>query len=291
MTPSPEHTNAAQEAVKKLPPHSEQLSLRCPLCSTTAPARGVMARNDPAHRNPEQRNPDAEQWELAFICPACGLFTSFAIHRLKAEQIAHFPGSHWASKLRQPEISSHSETSEMLLIDADDRSSHFATTFTACAVLWLLLTGSFAAVDLLWGLVVCLGVTSLSYRFVAFGAPRWMRHPRKWGAFLALAWEFTKQIIVQNISLSMRVFSPQIPIKPGIVAVPYRIRRDVPLTFLISLVTLTPDTVVIDVDEAKSILYIHWIDVKTTEADEAYKLLIRDLEDKVNAWLDDRTET
>jgi multicomponent Na+:H+ antiporter subunit E len=290
MTRPPENTTAAQEAVTKLPLHTDQLALRCPLCSTMAPVRGVMSRNDPAHRHPEQRSPDTEQWELAFICPACGLYTTFAIHRLRAEQIAHFPGSHWATKLREPEISIQTETPEMLHVRTDDRT-HFATTFTACAVLWLLLTGSFAPVDLLWGLTVCTGVTALTYRLVAFGAPRWMRRPRKWGAFLALGWEFTKQIIVQNFTLSRRVFSPQLPIRPGIVAVPFNIRRDVPLTILISLVTLTPDTVVLDVDQAKGILYIHWIDVKTTESDEAYRLLIRDLENKVNAWLEDRTET
>ncbi len=33
--------------------------------------------------------------------------------------------------------------------------AHYLTTFTACAVMWLVMTGSFALVDLLWGMVVC----------------------------------------------------------------------------------------------------------------------------------------
>lgn len=286
MSDSSEHIDAAQEAVTRLPPHTQQLSVRCPLCSTTAPARGVMPRPELIHYEIVQRQPDAEQWELAFICPACGLYTTFAIHQLKPEQLTRFPGSHWGAKLREPQIST--QTTEMIASHNNDRA-YMATTFTACAVLWLLLTGSFAPVDLLWGLVVCTGVTALTYRFVAFGAPRWMRDPRKWLALLALGAEFVKQIVMQNITLSRRVFSPRLPINPGIVAVPVNIRHDVPLTILISLVTLTPDTVVVDVDQANGILYIHWIDVKTTEPDEAYRLLIRDLEAKVLAWLEDRT--
>jgi multicomponent Na+:H+ antiporter subunit E len=153
-------------------------------------------------------------------------------------------------------------------------------------VLWLLLTGSFAPVDLLWGVIVCLSVTVLTFRFVAFGAPEWMLQPRRWWAFLLLLGEFIRQIVVQNVTLAWRVFSPRIPIKPGIVAVPFNARRDVPATILSSLMTLTPDTVLVDIDQVKGIMYIHWIDVQTTQPDEAYRLLVRDLEQKLNNWLE-----
>jgi multicomponent Na+:H+ antiporter subunit E len=127
----------------------------------------------------------------------------------------------------------------------------------------------------------------MTYRFTAFGAPRWMQRPRGWLAFASLLVEFVRQIIVQNVTLSRRVFSPTMAIKPGIVAVPYTIRGDVPLTILSSLMTLTPDTVVIDVDQQKQMMYIHWIDVQTTDPEQMHALLVHDLEHKVIEWLKD----
>jgi len=267
----------AQTIANNLPPQAQQATLRCPLCSATAPARGVMSRTFGS----------GERWELAFICPTCGLYVTFDTQRLKVEQIARMQGSRWAAQLRQPDVEPL-ESAQSSPVQQTDPVAHYLTTFTACFVLWLLLSGSFAPVDLLWGVVVCTGVTALTYRFTAFGAPRWMRSARGWWAFLKLLAEFVRQILVQNITLSWRVFSPTMPIKPGIVAVPYTIRGDVPLTILSSLITLTPDTVVVDVDQQKNILYIHWIDVQTTDPQQMYQQLVQELEYKIIDWLKDK---
>ena len=97
--------------------------------------------------------------------------------------------------------------------------------------------------------------------------------------------EFVRQIVVQNITLSLRVFSPRLPIRPGIVAVPFRVRGDVNVTLLGSLMTLTPDTVTIDIDQAGGIMYMHWIDVQTTDPRQARRLISRDLENRLMRWL------
>jgi multicomponent Na+:H+ antiporter subunit E len=275
MMPDTEH-ETAQAIVHRLPVEAQQATLRCPLCGATAPTRGVIYRSLSS----------GDRWELAFICPTCGLYTTFDTQRVKMEQIAHLHGSQWASVLRHPERNPLSEESANP-VPQTDSVAHYLTTFIACAVLWLLLSGSFAPVDLLWGMVVCTGVSALTYRFTAFGAPLWMRRPHGWWAFARLLIEFVRQIVVQNVTLSWRVFSPHMPIKPGIVAVPYRIRGDVPLTILSSLMTLTPDTVVIDVDQQKQMMYIHWIDVQTTDPEQIHTLLVHDLEHKVIDWLKD----
>lgn len=273
--PDTEHENA-QAIVHRLPVEAQQATLRCPLCGATAPTRGII------HRSLST----GERWELAFICPTCGLYTTFDIQHVKMEQIARFHGSQWATMLRYPERNRLPDES-VSPIQQTDAVAHYLTTFIACAVLWLLLSGSFAPIDLLWGMVVCTSVSALTYRFTAFGAPRWMQRPRGWLAFMRLLIEFVRQIIVQNVTLSRRVFSRTMPIKPGIVAVPYTIRGDVPLTILSSLMTLTPDTVVIDIDQQKQIMYIHWIDVQTSDPEQIYTLLVQDLEYKVVEWLKD----
>jgi multicomponent Na+:H+ antiporter subunit E len=270
-----DHDNALA-VTGRLPADASQASLHCPLCTSTAPARGVV------HRTLSS----GERWELVFICPTCGLYTTFDTTRLKVEQITRRHGSQWAAALRQPDHDVPVEHAASP-VQQTNPVAHYLTTFIACGVLWLLLTGSFAPVDLLWGVAVCTGVAMLTYRFTAFGAPRWMQRPRGWLAFVRLLIEFVRQIIVQNVTLSRRVFAPNMPIKPGIVAVPYNIQGDVPLTILSSLMTLTPDTVVVDIDQKKRMMYIHWIDVQSTDPQEMHKLLVHDLEHKVIDWLKD----
>ena len=267
---------SAQEIVSHIPPEALQATLHCPLCGSVAPTRGVIYRVLSR----------SERWEIAFICPTCGLYTTFDTTHFKVEQVKRLQGSQWATMLRQPERDAAHDDA-VTPVRQTDPVAHYLTTFIACAVLWLLLTGSFAPVDLLWGVVVCTGVTALSYRFTAFGAPRWMRRPQGWWAFACLLIEFVRQIIVQNITLSRRVFSPSLPIRPGIVAVPYYIRGDVPLTILSSLMTLTPDTVVVDIDQQKQIMYIHWIDVQNTDPEQMHRHRVYDLEHRVIDWLKD----
>lgn len=273
----PDTDNAnAQGVAGRLPAAVQQTTLHCPLCGATAPARGLLHR----------MLSTGERWELVFICPTCGLYTTFDVQRLQIERIARLQGSKWAAELRHPNQFAPPE--EMgSPVEMTEPRAHYITTWIACAVLWLLLTGSFAPVDLLWGIAVCTGVAALTYRFTAFGAPRWMRRRAGWWAFLKLMGEFIRQIIAQNISLSRRVFSSTMPINPGIVAVPYHIRGDIPLTILSSLMTLTPDTVVVDIDQQKQLFYIHWIDVQTTDPDEMHKLLVYDLEHQLMQWLKD----
>jgi multicomponent Na+:H+ antiporter subunit E len=97
--------------------------------------------------------------------------------------------------------------------------------------------------------------------------------------------EFVRQIVIQNITLSIRVLRPGLPIRPGIVAIPTKLTGDVPLTILGSLTTLTPDTVTMDIDTQRGLIYVHWIDVKTQDTDEMYKLISASLEEKIMRWL------
>lgn len=129
-------------------------------------------------------------------------------------------------------------------------------------------------------------VARFSYRLVAFGLPTWVTSPRRWIAFFELLAEFVRQLIVQNVTLSLRVLKPKIPIHPGIVAIPTRLRSDIALTVLGSLITLTPDTVTMDIDQRSGFIYVHWIDVKTTNPDDARKLISAAFEEKIIRWLE-----
>lgn len=50
------------------------------------------------------------------------------------------------------------------------------------------------------------------------------------------------------------------------------------MTFLANSITLTPGTMSVDVDKENSILYIHWIDVKTKDVESATKIIVERFE-------------
>jgi multicomponent Na+:H+ antiporter subunit E len=264
----------AEDVLRNLPPDTLTATPACPLCGAAVPARGLRPRI--------LTSTDQPVWELAFTCPACGLTTAFNTQHLDAARLGSLGGSGWAAELRQArwlgEAAGIPQTRT-----ATPRQ--FLAVLTISLLTWLVLTGSLAPMDLLWGLAVCLLVARVSYRLVAFDLPRWLLQPRRWLYFFDLLIEFTRQVILQNVSLSLRVLQPRLPIRPGIVAIPVRVRGDVNLTILGSLMTLTPDTVTIDIDEARGLMYVHWINVQTTDPHRARRLISRDLEDRLIRWL------
>jgi multicomponent Na+:H+ antiporter subunit E len=267
----------AQPILNSLSPRVYETTTVCPLCGTAAPVTGLRARpGGDADRRP---------WELVFACPACGLLTRFDVEGLSLEQVQSFQGSAWTAKLRHFE---RGIRSERLRYRRRATSRHFLGVFIVAFLTWMLLIGNFNPSEVLWGFVASLLVAWLTYRFLLFDFLWWMDDPRRWLALGKLLVEFTRQLIVQNVTLAIRVFRPSLPIRPGIVAVPTTLRQDGELTILGSLMSLTPDTVTMDIDQERGIIYVHWIDVKTTEPEEARRLISASLEERVVEWLHGR---
>ena len=80
--------------------------------------------------------------------------------------------------------------------------------------------------------------------------------------FLCYIPVFLWECLKANIDVAFRVLHPDLPIRPGTVAVKVNLRSDIGLTFLANSITLTPGTTTVDIDKEKGILYIHWIYVK-----------------------------
>jgi multicomponent Na+:H+ antiporter subunit E len=208
--------------------------------------------------------------------------TMFAVEGLSLEQLQSFQGSAWAARLRhfQREIRSN-----QLRYRRRATTRHFFGVLIVAFLAWMLLIGNFNPAEVLWGFVASLLVAWLTYRFLLFDFLWWVYDPRRWVALGKLLVEFTRQLIVQNVTLAVRVFRRDLRIRPGIVAIPTNLRGDGELTMLGSLMSLTPDTVTMDIDQERGIIYVHWIDVKTTDPQEARKLISASLEEKVVEWL------
>jgi multicomponent Na+:H+ antiporter subunit E len=78
---------------------------------------------------------------------------------------------------------------------------------------------------------------------------------------------FWLELIRANISMMRYVYAPRINIKPGIVKITTKLKTPIGRLALANSIALTPGSLVIDID--KESLFVHWLDVKTTETDEA----------------------
>lgn len=84
---------------------------------------------------------------------------------------------------------------------------------------------------------------------------------------------FSYYVVKGNLDVAYRVLHPRMPIRPGIVRARTALRSASAQTLLANSITLTPGTLSVDVCEDGS-FYVHWINVKTVDEDEAGKQIL-----------------
>ncbi len=80
-----------------------------------------------------------------------------------------------------------------------------------------------------------------------------------------------------HLDVIKRILKPRY--RPAIVAIPTKVRSDYALLTVANSITNTPGTVVVDVDEERRVLYVHWIDAKTVEPERAREYVSRAFEE------------
>lgn len=83
---------------------------------------------------------------------------------------------------------------------------------------------------------------------------------------------FFYYVILANFDVVYRVVHPKMPIKPGIIKIKTNLKTKSGITALANSITLTPGTLTVDLTD-DGFLYIHWINVKSTDVEEATKLI------------------
>lgn len=148
------------------------------------------------------------------------------------------------------------------------------TVFVLAFLVWLALTARSGIQEILIGVVVALLVTLIAGRFAFAEGPPAARGlvRRLAGAFLYF-WKFLWEMIKANVHVASIVLRPGCPIKPGIVKIKTGLSRDIALTILGNSITLTPGTFTVDIDPENRVLYIHCIEVKSTDLEENTKII------------------
>ena len=132
-------------------------------------------------------------------------------------------------------------------------------------IIWLLITWPPTLVSVFVGLFFSVLVATLlselypEHPHAVFDLRRWF-----WGA-LYLPY-FFYYCIKANMDVAYRVLHVDLPIRPGIVRVPTTLTSDWSKTFLAASITLTPGTLVVDIDGQD--LYVHWINVATDDVEK-----------------------
>jgi len=134
--------------------------------------------------------------------------------------------------------------------------SHYIFIFGILLLLWMLLTGSLDAQELVAGAVVSLAVTLLfGERFTILTGFRF-----SWLAplhILTYLGSFFIALLRANLDLAGRVLSPSLPINPALVEIRTGLESPLGRLLLANTITLTPGTLTVDVDGDR--LLVHWV--------------------------------
>jgi multicomponent Na+:H+ antiporter subunit E len=152
--------------------------------------------------------------------------------------------------------------------------------FAALLVFWILLSGTLAVDVLIAGILVSLAITAffrdgLSF-FTAF---RFTPQALKATALYFLY--FFKELVKSNIQLAKIVVSPNLPINPGIVKVRTKLKSKMGRLLLANSITLTPGTLTVELEGEW--LYVHWVNVETTDIDAASERIVSGFEHYLEA--------
>jgi multicomponent Na+:H+ antiporter subunit E len=88
---------------------------------------------------------------------------------------------------------------------------------------------------------------------------------------------FFYYVIRANLDVVYRALHPKMPIKPGIVKIKTILKTESGITALANSITLTPGTLTVDLTD-DGFLYIHWINVKSDDIEQASKLIAQRFE-------------
>ncbi len=137
-------------------------------------------------------------------------------------------------------------------------------------IVWVGLTNSFDIQELGIGIIVSIGV---AYFFGSDEEPGLRRLIVKYSRFLPI---FVKALVQSNIQVAKIVLTPSLPINPGIVKLKTHLDNDFDKLILANSITLTPGTITVDLEGSD--IYIHVLDIHTTNKKTLQKEIIDSFE-------------
>ncbi len=153
--------------------------------------------------------------------------------------------------------------------------------FVLAFVIWVLLSWPFVDgridVQVVIAGVIASGIVALLFHEVLPQEHHVFVSPARILWALAYIPVFFYYVILANFDVVYRALHPAMPIKPGIVKIKTKLKTEAGITALANSITLTPGTLTVDLTD-DGFLYVHWINVKSTDTGEATKLIAEKFE-------------
>lgn len=170
--------------------------------------------------------------------------------------------------------------------EAKLRALRFLTVFLAFYCLWLILVFTFRLDEVIVGAIACLVVAYLTSDLMVYGGVKDKFNPKRWFwalAYIIYYWFYAE--VKAHVDVIRRILSPTMPLKPGIVKVPYTLKSDCGVVCVANSITNTPGTVTVEIDEEKHCYYVHWIWVVSPEPEKCYEKIISGFEKYAKKFL------
>ena len=148
--------------------------------------------------------------------------------------------------------------------------------FVLAFIIWMLLTWQIDAQVIIAGLIASAIVALLFHEILPKEHLVFISPIRIFWALVYVP-VFFYYMIKANFDVVYRALHPKMPIKPGIVKIKTNLKTQSGITALANSITLTPGTLTVDLTD-DGFLYIHWINVKSDDIEEATELIARRFE-------------
>lgn len=136
---------------------------------------------------------------------------------------------------------------------------------------WVVVTWAFDPLGLGLGLVVAFFVTLATRRLELDDAGLLLLPHRLFWALLYVP-VLLAYVVRANLDVAYRVLHPALPIRPGIVRAKTSLRSVSGRVLLANSITLTPGTLSVEIKG--EYLYIHWVDAKSTDIEQATQEIV-----------------
>lgn len=124
------------------------------------------------------------------------------------------------------------------------------------ALVWMLLHDVWDGLNFLIGFIIGLAIIFTMRRFF----PQPFYGKKVWNLFKLFV-VFVMELYKSGIVVIRQITQPKLTIQPGIIKVQTKLIGEWELTTISCLLTLTPGSVVMEVDPEKGIMYVHAMDV------------------------------
>jgi multicomponent Na+:H+ antiporter subunit E len=155
-------------------------------------------------------------------------------------------------------------------------SKGFLWLWALLTFIWVAMNSSFAIEPLLTGAAISAAIAYYFTKDVSvWQAVRYS--PSRLYHFIAYTGVFVFELVRANIIMMRYVYARRIDIHPGIVEIKTKLTSPMGRLTLVNSIALTPGSLVVDLDG--DTLFIHWLDVKTTDVGEATRAIAGPFED------------